>query len=161
MQPSEPPIRAGPALNAAGAKESAMRIDRGTGEERVEMNLTPMIDVVFLLIIFFMVATKFSEIERDLRVNPPSSKHAQPITATPRELIINVTEKGRYIISGVEYTPEDLERLIARAVKENPNQTVVIRGDRRVMLQLPVNVLSLCEKYEVKRKFLTTTVPGS
>ncbi len=138
-----------------------MRIDRGTGEERVEMNLTPMIDVVFLLIIFFMVATKFSEIERDLRVNPPSSKHAQPVTATPRELIINVTEKGRYIISGVEYTPEDLERLIARAVKENPNQTVVIRGDRRVMLQLPVNVLSLCEKYEVKRKFLTTTVPGS
>ncbi|HUS45435.1 MAG TPA: biopolymer transporter ExbD [Phycisphaerae bacterium] len=138
-----------------------MRIDRGTGEERVEMNLTPMIDVVFLLIIFFMVATKFAEIERDLRVNPPSSKHAQPITATPRELIVNVTERGQYIISGVEYTPEDLERLIARAVKENPNQTVVIRGDRRVMLQLPVNVLSLCEKYEVKRKFLTITVPGS
>ena len=138
-----------------------MRIDRGTEEERVEINLTPMIDVVFLLIIFFMVATKFAEIERDLRVNPPSSKHAQPITATPRELIVNVTERGQYIISGVEYTPEDLERLIARAVKENPNQTVVIRGDRRVMLQLPVNVLSLCEKYEVKRKFLTITVPGS
>ena len=137
-----------------------MRIDRGAGEERVEINLTPMIDVVFLLIIFFMVATKFAEIERDLRVNPPSSKHAQPVTATPRELIINVTEKGRYIISGVEYTPADLERLIARAVKENPDQAVVVRGDRKVILQLPVNILSLCEKYHVKRKFLTTAEPG-
>ena len=137
-----------------------MRIDRGTGEERVEINLTPMIDVVFLLIIFFMVATKFAEIERDLHVNPPSSKHAQPVTAIPSELIINVTEKGLYIISGVEYTPADLERLIAKAVKENPDQAVVVRGDRKVILQLPVNILSLCEKYHVKRKFLTTTEPG-
>ena len=63
-----------------------MRIDAGTEERRIDINLTPMIDVVFLLIIFFMVATKFAEIERDLRINPPSSKHAQPITAMPRSL---------------------------------------------------------------------------
>jgi len=137
-----------------------MHIDRGTEEEGVELNLTPMIDVVFLLIIFFMVATKFAEIERDLAVNPPSAKHAQPVTATPRELIINVTKDGRFLIAGVEYTPADLERLIAKAAKENPDQAVVVRGDRKVVLQLPVNILSLCEKYHVKRKFLTTTEPG-
>jgi biopolymer transport protein ExbD len=138
-----------------------MRLDRSAEQhDRVELNLTPMIDVVFNLIIFFMVATKFSEIERDLRVNPPAAQHAQPVTATPRELIVNVTDDGRFVISGVEYTPADLERLIARAAAENPDQSVVVRGDRRVILQLPVNVLSLCEKYGVKRMFLTTVQPG-
>jgi biopolymer transport protein ExbD len=138
-----------------------MRLDDGTDEQRAELNLTPMIDVVFLLIIFFMVATKFAEIERDLRVNPPSSNHAQPITGTPRELIVNVTQTGQYIVNGVEYPPADLEKLLARAAGENPDQAVIVRGDRKVILQEPVNVLSLCEKYAIKKKFLTTTQPGS
>jgi biopolymer transport protein ExbD len=139
-----------------------MRIDRKTEEEPVELlNMTPIIDVVFNLLIFFLVGTRYAEIERDMLVNPPSAHVAQPVTAIPRELIVNVTTDGRFVISGVEYMPADLERLIARAVKENPEQAVVVRGDRKVVLQLPVNILSLCEKYNVKRKFLTTAEPGS
>jgi biopolymer transport protein ExbD len=138
-----------------------MRIDRKSEEEQTELlNMTPMIDVVFNLLIFFLVGTRYAEIERDQQVNPPSARHAQPVTATPRELIVNVTTDGRYVIAGVEYQVEDLDRLIARAVKENPEQTVVIRGDRDAILQLPVNVLNLCEKHAVKRKFLTTISPG-
>ena len=138
-----------------------MRIEGGTEEHKLEINLTPMIDVVFLLIIFFMVATKFAEIERDIRVNPPSAKSAQPVTAAPKELIVNVTEDGRYIINGIEFPPADLEQLIARTAEENPDPAVIVRGDRKAILQLPVNVLSLCEKYDVKRTYLTTTQPGS
>jgi len=138
-----------------------MRIDRKTEEEQVELlNMTPIIDVVFNLLIFFLVGTRYAEIERDMLVNPPAAQHAQPVTAMPRELIVNVTDDGRFVIAGVEYTPQDLDRLIARAVAENPDQSVVVRGDKRVVLQLPVNVLSLCEKHGVKRKFLTTIQPG-
>jgi len=139
-----------------------MRIDRDTQprDVRVEMNLTPMIDVVFLLLIFFMVATKFAEIERDLEVNPPSARAARPVTAPPKELIVNVTQDGRYTVAGVEYPPEDLERLIAQAVEANPDQAVVVRGDKKAILQLPVNVLDLCEKHAVRRKFLTTAQAG-
>jgi len=139
-----------------------MRIDRGTEEQqaRPEMNLTPMIDVVFLLLIFFMVATKFAEIERDLQVNPPSARDAQPVTAAPKELIVNVRRDGQFTVAGVEYPAEDLDRLIARAVEENPDQAVVVRGDRKAILQLPVEVLNLCEKHAVQRKFLTTTQAG-
>jgi biopolymer transport protein ExbD len=138
-----------------------MRIDRKSQEEQTELlNMTPMIDVVFNLLIFFLVGTRYAEIERDMLVNPPSAQHAQPVTATPRELIVNVTADGRYIIAGVEYKAQDLERLIARAVKENPEQAVVVRGDEKAILQLPVNVLNLCEKHAIKRKFLTTITPG-
>jgi len=139
-----------------------MRIDRDSQprDVRVEVNLTPMIDVVFLLLIFFMVATEFAKIERDSRVNPPTARDARPVTAPPKELVVNVTQSGRYIVAGVEYPPEDLENLIAQAVEANPDQSVVVRGDREAILQLPVNVLNLCEKHNVRRKFLTTAQPG-
>ncbi|GAG46812.1 unnamed protein product [marine sediment metagenome] len=138
-----------------------MRIDRKSEEEQTELlNMTPMIDIVFNLLIFFLVGTRYAEIERDMLVNPPSARHARAITATPRELIVNVTVDGRYVIAGVEYKVQDLERIIARAVKENPEQAVVVRGDERAILQLPVNVLNLCEKHAIKRKFLTTITPG-
>jgi len=138
-----------------------MLIDRrGDDASGVELNMTPMIDVVFNLLIFFLVGTRYAEIERDMLVNPPSARDVRPVTATPRELIVNVTDDGRFIVSGIQYAPEDLERLIARAAQENPDQAVVIRGDRRVVLQLPVNILSLCEKYAVKRTYLTTAEPA-
>jgi len=138
-----------------------MRIDRHAGEEPVElMNMTPIIDVVFNLLIFFLVGTRYAEIERDMAVNPPAARHARAVTQVPRELIINVTEDGRYLIGAVEYQAEDLDRVVARAVHDDPDQAVVVRGDRRAILQLPVNVLNLCEKYAVKRKFLTTVDPG-
>lgn len=138
-----------------------MRIDRSEEDEAAQMNMTPIIDVVFNLLIFFLVGTRYAEIERDIMVNPPAARHAQAVASTPRELIVNVTKEGKLIISEVEYTAEDLERLIARAVEENPDQAVVIRGDRRVILQLPVNVLNLCEKYNVRRKYLATIQPGT
>lgn len=138
-----------------------MRIDRKSSEESTELfNMTPMIDVVFNLLIFFLVGTRYAEIERDMAVNPPTARHARAVTATPKELLVNVTQDGRYLIAGVEYPIADLERLIQRAAQENPDQTVVVRGDAKTALQNPVNVLSLCEKYNVKRKFLTTTDPG-
>ena len=139
-----------------------MLVDKSPPDETMfELNMTPMIDIVFNLLMFFLVATRYAEIERDLNVNPPSAKHVQAMTATPRELIINVTKDGAFLINGVEYPLADLEALIARAVKENPDQAVVVRGDRKVILQLPVDILNLCEKYEVKRKFITTMSPGS
>ncbi len=137
-----------------------MRIDRDAQEESVELNMTPMIDVVFNLLIFFLVGARYSEIERDIIVDPPAARHAQAVASAPRELVVNVTREGKLVIAGVEYTPEDLERLLARSVEENPDQAVVIRGDRRVILQLPVNVLSLCEKYNVRRKYLATIQPS-
>jgi len=137
-----------------------MRIDRSEEDESPQMNMTPIIDVVFNLLIFFLVGTRYAEIERDIVVNPPAARHAQAVASTPRELIVNVSREGRFTVAGVEYTPEDLERLLARSVEENPDQAVVIRGDRRVILQLPVNVLNLCEKYNVRRKYLATIQPS-
>ena len=132
-----------------------MRIKR-TVAENMEINITPIIDMVFLLLIFFLVATKFADIERDVRIDPPSSRNARPVTAIPQELVINVTAEGRIFIAGAEQAIEDLDRLLAAAIAKNPQQSVVIRGDKQAMLQLAVNVLDLCERHGIARTYLTT-----
>lgn len=132
-----------------------MRIKR-TVEESVEINITPIIDMVFLLLIFFLVATKFSDQERDVRVDPPSSRNTRPVTAMSQEIVVNVTAVGRLLVGGVEIEFDELEQLLATAVAKNPRQAVVIRGDKQAMLQLAVNVLDLCERHGIARTYLTT-----
>ena len=125
-------------------------------DEGVEINLTPVIDMVFLLLIFFLVATKFADIERDVRVHPPNSQHARPITAIPEELVVNVTAQGTLLVAGRERSIEDIGRLLKAATQENQHQSVVIRGDRNTVLHHAVGVLDLCEKHNVERTYLTT-----
>ena len=55
----------------------------GTAEEKIELQMTPMIDIVFLLIIFFMVGTQFTEQERQFDVQVPSVSDAPPLTSRP------------------------------------------------------------------------------
>lgn len=129
-------------------------------DEGVEINLTPVIDMVFLLLIFFLVATKFADIERDVRVHPPSSRHARPITAIPDELVVNVSADGALLVAGRERTLDELGELLSAATAANPNQSVVIRGDRDAVLHKAVGVLDLCEKYRVERTYLTTQQSG-
>lgn len=132
-----------------------MRIKRPT-QEFFGINVIPMIDTMMFLLIFFMMATKFADIERDVRVRPPLSHDARPITEVPVEIVVNVTSAGAFLIAGRERTLEDVDRLLGVAVKQNPHQSVVIRGDRETILQYAVNVLDLCEKHGVKRTYLTT-----
>lgn len=129
-------------------------------DDGVEINLTPVIDMVFLLLIFFLVATKFADIERDVRVHPPSSRNARPITAIPEELVVNVTAEGALLIAGRQRSIDEVGQLLKAAAKANPHQSVVIRGDRDAVLHHAVGVLDLCEKYHVERTYLTTQQAG-
>ena len=77
-----------------------LKIER---EDQNAINLTPMIDIVFLLIIFFMVSTKFSELneaERDLSINVPTVSDATALTSAPNLSLIHISEPTkRYAIS--------------------------------------------------------------
>ena len=137
-----------------------MRIKCNDDDQAAEVNMTPIIDMVFLLLIFFLVATKFADVERDVRIKPPSSRNARAITEIPSEIIINITNEGRMLIAGQERGLGDIDQLLAKATAGNPQQAVVMRGDRAAILQYAVNVLDLCEKHGVAHAYLTTSKTG-
>lgn len=111
------------------------------------LSVTPLIDVVFLLLIFFLVATRFAEEEREIEIELPSASQALPLTAEPREMFINVDKDGRYFIDGKFRNTEDVEQLLRQAAANNPlTQTVVIRGDKTADWQHILTAFDLCKK---------------
>src|SRR5689334_4779319 len=91
-------------------------------------NMMPLIDVVFLLLIFFLMASRFEQQERELKVALPEVAEAQPLAMTA-ELVVNITPQGNYVVAQQQYTEGQLAALLAQARRNNPHQSVLIRGD--------------------------------
>lgn len=119
--------------------------------------MTPIIDMVFLLLIFFLVASQFAEEERSLEVVLPSASEARPLTATPKEVFVNVDRDGKYFVDGRTMLIDEVEAVLRQAVANNPgNQTVIIRADKRVSFDAVVGVMNACNKVGAKDYRVTT-----
>jgi biopolymer transport protein ExbD len=126
----------------------AIRINQG----RVlgALSMTPLIDVVFLLLIFFLVASRLSQEDQQLDIALPSAANAMPMTAEPQEMIINIDQQGKILVDAKETTLEDFDTLLRVLVLNNPtSHSVIIRGDRRVPFQIPISVMDVCLKHGI------------
>lgn len=119
--------------------------------EEPSLNLTPMIDIVFLLIIFFMVGTKFSEIEQQFDIETPKAAELAPMSSAPDPIVVNVTRAGRISIGDVEFTLEELKRRLESARNTFAQQTVLIRGDGESIYQSIIDVMSVCHQAQVHK----------
>ena len=126
----------------------------------VSIELTPIIDMVFLLLIFFLVATTFHQTEREMQIALPEASTAGPISTVLREIIINVDDQGQIFVSGSRIDAGDLGVLISRAVADNPRQKVTVRGDRRTAYANIARVLDLCKANGIQEPFLDTVPVG-
>lgn len=111
-------------------------------------NMMPLIDVVFLLLIFFLLASRFEQAEREMNVVLPEVAEAQPLTMT-QELVVNITPEGKYVVAQKEQSEEQLAALLAQAHRNNPHQSVLIRGDGRAAWKYGVRVMGLCNKAKI------------
>lgn len=125
-------------------------------EAMIEM--TPLIDMVFLLLIFFLVATTFAQQEREMNVALPFAQSSAPISAALREIIVNVREDGTIVVGGQELSAEAMGELIAAAVEANPEQKVSVRGDREAAYGHIVRVLDVCKSNGVQEPYLDTVL---
>ena len=124
------------------------------------LSITPLIDVVFLLLIFFLVSSRFSEEERELDLNLPSVTDALPASAQPDEMVVNIDEQGRYYIDGAFRQVEQVEQILRRAKTNNPlTQTVVIRADRKTDWEPVAIAIGLCKKAGISE--FTATIDES
>lgn len=124
----------------------------------VSIELTPLVDMVFLLLIFFLVATTFHQTEREMQIALPFASSATPISMSLREIIINVNREGQIILAGQVTAAEDLQRLVGDAVQANPEQKVTLRGDRGTAYVNIVRVLDICKLAGIQQPYLDTVL---
>ncbi len=139
-----------------------MAVKINTGQALSSLSMTPLIDIVFLLLIFFLVATRFSEEERELDVMLPDASEAQPQTKKPRELFVNIEKDGRYYVSGEILTLEQLHPVLEAAYTDNPGRaSAVIRADRRCQYHYVIAAKNACLKANIRDIRETTKKTGS
>ncbi|MCA9074095.1 MAG: biopolymer transporter ExbD [Planctomycetaceae bacterium] len=117
--------------------------------EEPGLNLTPMIDIVLLLVIFFMVGTQFTNAERQYEIDLPSVSVAQPLTALPDEIVVNVARDGTFFLKNNAVSPEQLRDALKQAHERYADQAVIVRGDSAVVYQRIMDVLSICQQVQI------------
>jgi biopolymer transport protein ExbD len=122
-----------------------MRIKDPITEGEEPYNLVPLTDMVFNLLIFFMCATTFAQIEKELGVQlPHTTSNFKPLSAAPRQFIINVKEGGEAVVAGRTCGAKELSELVASALKQDPSTSVIVRADERTIMRHFASVASLC-----------------
>ena len=128
-----------------------MRIPRENADDDQVINISSLLDVMFILLIFFIATTTFKAEERDEQVNLPKTSDSTSISQTANKLIvINVRNRSTepdgplYLVSNRPMSAHALETTVAEAVAGNPEQKVLIRGDERALHGDVARAISAC-----------------
>ena len=110
------------------------------------MQLAPMIDIVFLLLIFFIVTWQFSRSETELNVSVPTAEEGSELNRPKGEIIINVLADNSIRVEGLTVDLVQLQDKLSAIARQFENQPVRIRGDGKVAYQRIVEVIDTCQK---------------
>jgi biopolymer transport protein ExbD len=122
-----------------------MLADRLQTDELPQINMTPMVDVVLCLLVFFMAATRLYDWdENEFTVKVPEVADAAPLTSAPDDLSLTVLAPNKIALKDKTLDLEGLTRTLVEARKRYADQGVMIRGDGKLAYQDLADVLSAC-----------------
>ena len=113
-------------------------------KQRPVIQMAPLIDIVFLTLIFFMTLSIFNQLESEISVSVPKAKESKEIVRSPGEIIINILEDGTVIVNQKKLGHEKLKKMLRRISTLFPDQPVIIRADEKTYHKFVVGVLDAC-----------------
>lgn len=125
----------------------------------VGFQLAPMIDIIFLLLAFFIVTYQMTDNEKDLEISLPAASEG---VAKPRdhlEKVINIHADGNIVIDQKSYTLDELQDKMSNLVRVNKSQPVRVRGDEKTEYKHIVNVINRCSKAGIWNISFATGTP--
>ena len=127
-------------------------------DEAPTINLTPMIDIVFLLMIFFMVGTKFTELEKTISLQVPAVNASNQLESPTEALVINVRGDGSLLFDGQAVAAEALPQTLAAAKAKRGEFALYIRGDEAAPHGVMARVYSACRTANIQRFGVAVTL---
>ena len=111
------------------------------------MQLAPLVDVLFLLVIFFAVTSHYAKNEQVMDISVPAADEGkEKESRNVGEIIINIKTQGEIIVNGQELSEEELLVKLKNIVTVYKDQAVILRGDEVADYKFVVNVLNICQK---------------
>ncbi len=127
-----------------------MKFGRQIQEESESIQMAPLIDIVFLTLVFFMVTAVYSTLESEIDIALPTADSAVQSERTRGEIFINLREDGKIILNDREMDIQELQDVLNRVAEYFPGGSVIIRGDRNAMLGRAVAILNCCKNADIQ-----------
>ena len=128
-----------------------MLSSRSQADELPVINMTPMVDVILCLLVFFMAATRLYDWDdSEFAVSVPEVSEAAPATAAPDDLVLTIVKRGTVTVAEASYDLDHLVTFLREARGRYVNQGVVIRGDASLSYQDLADVLSACDEAGIR-----------
>lgn len=114
------------------------------GGDDDQVNLMPLIDMVFLLLIFFLVATTIAQDERDKKVKLAITGAPAALSDPPQMVVINIRENGDVLVNGQQKSHEQLRGILRKAKDASPPRDILIRADSDSKHKHFADVVDVC-----------------
>ncbi len=108
------------------------------------IQMAPLLDIVFITLVFFMTMSIFAQQETELNISVPKAKESNEAVRSPGEIIINITKKGDVVVNQKTLSKTELDTMLKRVSSLFPDQPVIIRADQDTYHKNVVSVLDAC-----------------
>ncbi|MEM7387907.1 MAG: biopolymer transporter ExbD [Verrucomicrobiota bacterium] len=113
------------------------------------IQLAPMIDIVFLLLIFFIVTWNFARFETELDISVPAADEGSDPKRLLGEIVINIHRDGRMVVHSQEMSDDELFTKLRKVAEVRKNQSVILRIDEKAPSKHVIHALDICHRAKV------------
>ncbi len=128
--------------------------------DRTEMQFAPMIDIVFLLLIFFIVTWSYARFETEIDISVPAAAEGKTPKRSVGEIIVNVKKDGAIFVEGKPNSDDELLATLTQVARQYKDQAVILRGDKETAFDHIVAVLNVCQKAGIWNVAFATMQPS-
>src|SRR3989338_3278307 len=104
-------------------------------KHRPQIQMTPMIDIMFINLLFFMALFVYFHFESELNISVPKATASIESNFVPEDIIVNITKDGEIVVNQKTMRIEDLGTLLNKTTKLYPGQSVIVRADQKTYHQ--------------------------
>lgn len=123
--------------------------------------LVPMIDLMFVLVIFFVTTMRFQTQEQQIDMKLPVAQTAGPAQPRRTEVIVNVKADGSLIVGDHPYELGSLQNMLGVLVKDFPDEQMILRGDKQVTYERIIEVMDAARSVGIRNIYFATVKKGS
>lgn len=127
-----------------------MKFGRRIQEEADEIPMAPLIDIVFLTLVFFMVTSVYANLESEVDITLPTADTSVLTERQQGEIFINLRADGTIVLNEREVSVAELDQILQRVATYFPGGAVIIRGDRSADLGRAITILDSCRKADIQ-----------
>lgn len=136
-----------------------MRFGKHPIDDSETVPMAPLIDIVFLTLVFFMVTSVYATLESEVDITLPTASSAEMDERLQGEIFINLVENGEIILNNKVVTISELQEILYKVAEHFPGGSVIIRGDKAAQLGNAIGILDACRNADIQRVSFAALTP--